>query len=74
MPSSMVPASTSKVSVAGRRSYHSSTESSSTSSPAASWRTTLPQAMVSTPGWRIIGTSSRGRPNPMMSKRTMGWL
>ncbi len=74
MPFSMVPESTSKVSVAGSRSYHSSTPSSSTSRPAASWRTTLPQAMVMTPGWRIMGTSSRGRPNPMMSKMTMGWL
>ena len=74
MPFSMVPESTSKVSVAGSRSYHSSIESSSTSSPAANWRTTLPQAMVSTPGWRIMGTSSMGRPKPMMSKMTMGWL
>ena len=42
--------------------------------PAASWRTTLPQAMVRTPGGSSSGTSSRARPKPMMSKRTMGWL
>ena len=75
MPFSMVPASTSNVSGAATRSYHSTrSSSSSTSRPAASWRTTLPQAMVITPGCRIIGTSSIGRPKPMMSKRTIPWL
>ena len=42
-------------------------------SPAASWRTTLPHAMVSTVGCSSMGMSSRGRPNPMMSNITMGW-
>ncbi len=50
VPALMVPAGMSKSSGAGSRSYHSVTSVRVTPSPAAIWRTTLPQAMVSTPG------------------------
>ena len=50
VPALMVPASISKSSGAASRSYHSVTSVRVTPRPAAIWRTTLPQAMVSTPG------------------------
>ena len=74
VPALMVPASISKSSGAASRSYHSVTSVRVTPRPAAIWRTTLPQAMVSTPGLSSKGTSCRSRPKPMMSKSTMGWL
>lgn len=73
MPFSIGPESTRNVSGAGSRVYHSSTSSSSTPSPAASWRTTLPHAIESTPGWSSIGTSSIGCPKPMIPKSTVAW-
>ena len=59
---------------AARRSTSSVSGSSRvTSRPAAIWRTTLPQAMVRIPGWKIMPTSSIGLPKPNMSFITTGW-
>ena len=59
---------------AARRSTSSVSGSSRVMSrPAAIWRTTLPQAMVRIPGWKIIPTSSIGLPKPNMSFITTGW-
>ncbi len=74
VPALIVPASISKSSGAASRSYHSVTPVKVTPRPAAICRTTLPQAIVRTPGIRSMGTSWRSRPNPMMSKSTIGWL
>ena len=73
VPASIRPEATSKASGAGTRSCHSTISSSSTSSPAAIWLTTLPHAVVRIPGDRMNGTSSIGLPKPMMSNSTSGW-
>ncbi|COY53530.1 Uncharacterised protein [Mycobacterium tuberculosis] len=59
-----------KASGAGSRTYISSTPSSEMPRPAASCRTTDPQARLSTPGCSSIGIWSIGLPKPITSNMT----
>ena len=71
VPLAICPEAMSKASGAGSRTYISSSPSSSRPMPAASWRTTEPQPMLSTPGCSSIGISSIGLPKPITSNITV---
>ena len=72
VPSSIGPDAISNFSGAGSRTTVSVTSSSSMPRPAASWRTTEPQASDRMPGISSIGVSSIGLPKPITSNSTVG--